>query len=315
MRVGVAAVVVFVGAARAEAACPPIALLYGEPALVESGTSLLIARGVAVSNQDNCAAVIAVMARDLDGERVRVTITDVDGRSVERVVDDVDGAATAIETWARRDVTAPLLAARDLPANGTTTPFQRDGAPPVGPPDPGAPRYAITAAPELGGSSDGALWWGGRGQVAFPIGRGVRVGGIIRLAADTERRGASLDRDTSRIAFALMGLVDRPIAVAGGGRFVITPGAGLGQLTMRATREAGEAANESATVLHVQGQVAARYRIAGTLAIGLELAVGYSPVAPRLLDDPPEDPDDLEQLAGVPALHGWLGIGLTYGAP
>lgn len=296
----------------AQAACIPLVQVSGEPALARPVIALLRDRGVKVAGKSRCGVLTAVLTGS--GERTRITIVDTDGRTVERMAEDARAAATAIESWARRDITAPLLEARVAPPiqdldREQPAPIAVAAAPVV------ERRIEVGGAAEAGLGSDGSLWTGARAHACVTVGP-ICAGALARYARDSESGGDAVLRDTSRASLDLLLTADLPLR---GRRFFLAPGAGLGQLTMRATRRSGDRERNDAVVLALRAHAGAGYRITDAWSLRAELAVGVFPFAPSVLAESPEasdpgnDADDAPPLAGVPRAQGWLGIGLSYG--
>jgi hypothetical protein len=318
---GALAAVALAPRAAAAETCAPVARVSGDPALVEAVVAKLRARGIEVGEvAHGCGALIAVL--DADENRVRVAITDADGRTIERIAGDADGAATAIETWARPELTDPLLAAR--PAKPPVhTALTIDPEPP--PPAPPAEARVIvaTAAPvrtvelfaavEGGLSDDGALWRSVRAQACVTI-RSVCAGAMLRHVADTRESGDAAALGSARSAFDILLIAERPWS---SGRFTVAPGVGIGLSSLRAERsylgaDVEDEYDESGS-LHLRASVAGVFRVAGAWAVRVDLALGASPWAPTQLGELDGLPQDEPPLAGVPRAQGWLGLGVAYG--
>jgi hypothetical protein len=292
------------GEAAAEAMCTPSARVGGDPALVGPVVDLLRERGIPVGPND-CGEIVAVLARDAG--HVRVSVTDADGRGVERVADDVESTATLIESFARSDVSAPLLAARALPAEPSlradreAPPSIRQAAPVVA----SAPRrIELGAAAELGLSGDGAVWTAARAQGCIGIGA-LCTGVLVRYADDTDRSGDSQALRSGRWALDLIVLADLPLRR---GAFVLTPGIGMGLSIVRSERELfDETTEEETSAMDLRGHVAGGTLLGGGWSLQLDLGLDVKPLA-RTRIGPHDD-----KLAGAPRTQGWLGVVLAYG--
>jgi hypothetical protein len=299
--------------AAAQPACTPVVQVSGDPVLARPVMALLRDRGVKVDGASKCGVMTAVLTGS--GERTRITIVDVDGRTVERMAEDARAAATAIESWARRDITAPLLEAREAPAAAQD--LDREQPRTIVAPVQVVERLIeVGGAAEAGLAGDGSIWTGARAHACVTVGP-VCAGALLRFARDTESGGDSIVRDTSRSALELLLSADLPLR---GRRFFVAPGAALGHHTMRARRRSGDHESNDAVVLALRAHAAAGYRITSAWSLRAELALGAFPFAPRVLaespepSDPDNDLDDAPPLAGVPRLQAWFGIGMTYGA-
>src|SRR5262245_55115750 len=86
-------------------ACPPAAAVDGDAELAREIAGVLAQRGVAAATP-RCPAAVRHVARR--GARIAVRVVAPD-RDIERDVASPDTAATVIESFARRDLAAPLL--------------------------------------------------------------------------------------------------------------------------------------------------------------------------------------------------------------
>lgn len=293
--------------ARADTAaagpCTPVVRVSGEPALVGPVVDLLRARRLAVAGASRCGAVSAALAAAGPGERVRVTIVDPDGRTIERIADDVEGAATAIESWARRDVSDPLLQARAVavgPAPAAAAVDEPEAAPG------GTRSVEVELGADGGVSDDGALWAGARARGCVQLGA-LCVGGLARYARDSEARGDSAEFESSRHSVSLLLTADLPLRR---GRLWWSPGAGIGQASIHASRGQD---TEDTIALQLRGHLAAGWRLAGPWSLRVDLAAEYAPLANTRLGDEPDDSGDDMPLAGAPRWLGWLALGIAYG--
>ena len=297
------------GRAVAGQRCTAVAQVSGAPVLVGPVVALLRERGVPVNGSSECGTISAVLASE--EERVRVTIIDGDGRVVERLVDDAEGAATAVESWARGDLTDPLLAARQAPPR----PAVDREAPRVIEADasrPAARRVDVGALAEAALSDDGALWTGVRGQACVELGA-VCAGALLRYAVDVENGGLAEDKLSHRSAIDFMLAAELPIALDRG-RFAITPGIAAGVSALRASRdEVCDECEDEAIALLLRGQVAGTARINRSWDLRLDLFTGWAPFAQEKLGETDMDVNDEPWLAGAPTLVYGLGLGLVYG--
>jgi hypothetical protein len=301
---------------HAEPPCIPVVRVSGEPALAAPVIALLRRRGVAVDGTSKCGTLTAVLTGS--DERTRITIVDPDGRTVQRVADDVKGAATAIESWARRDVSAPLLAAREAPPSSGQSPDREDPVPIETAAVVETRPIEIAAAGEVGWSSDGAVWTGAHAQACVTVDV-LCAGALVRYAGDTKSSGDSVLRGTSRRALDMLLTADLPLRLGRSGRFALSPGAGAGMTWLHARRDSGEREKVEIAGLHLRARLGAGVRIAGAWSLQADVALGYAPFSPATLrevqfgGDDDEGPDDAPPLAGFPRAHGWFGLGLVYG--
>ncbi len=292
--------------------CTAVARVSGAPVLVGPLLSLLRERGVPVEGASACGAISAVVASE--DERVRVTIIDGDGRMVERVVDDVEGAATAVESWARGDLTDPLLAAREAPPRPAVDPeaprpieiADGAGAPAVG------HRVEVGALAEAALSNDGALWGGLRAQACVDLGP-ICAGALLRYAIDTENGGLAEDKLSHRQAIDMMASAELPIRIDRG-RFAVTPGLALGLGALRAQRtETCDECEDEAVALVMRGQIAGSARLGRSWSARLDLGFGWAPFAEEEIGETDMDANDEPFLAGQPTRYYAAGLGLVYG--
>lgn len=286
-------------------ACLPAAVVIGDDGLVRTIEVELRARDVAVAGDagvtsDVSCTVHAEVSPDVD-HHVRVTITDSDGRTVERLTADAGTAATAIESWARRDMSDPLLVGH-TPAPARETPALAAAAATA----PRARRIEIGAALDGGVSIDGAIWGGVRGRACAMVGDAC-VGALVRYARDTEVTGDSATLENGRSALDLTVLVELPLERD---RWSVVPAVGLGQSSLTAVRDlVDEQETEQSSAVHAFAGMAAGLHVAGAWRARLDLGIALSPFATARLGE--VDGVD-RQLAALPKARGWLGLGLAY---
>ncbi len=286
-------------------ACSPAAVVVGDDGLVRTIEAELRARGVAVPGDggatDVTCAVHAEVTPEVD-HRIRVAITDADGRTVERLTSDPETAATAIESWARRDLTDPLLVGHA----GSPPPRAAAAVTAALPPPPRTRRIDVGAALDGGASDDGAVWAGLRGRACAMVGD-VCVGALVRYGRDTEVAGDSEALDNGRDALDLTVVVELPIDRD---RWSWAPTIGLGQTSLTAVRDiVDEEETEQASSLHVFAGMAAGVRVHGAWRARVDLGLAWSPFSQARLGE--NDGVD-RQLAALPHARGWLGLGLAY---
>ena len=300
------------GQAQADSPCKPSARVSGEPELVRSVVALLAKRGISASASGKCKPVAAVLASD--NERTRVTITDPDGRIVERVADDVEGAATAIESWVRRDVSDPLLAARAMPALPEPAPALLPATEQLTEPDKSfdTPRFELTAAALSGIGSDGSLWIGAQAQGCGRIGP-LCIGVHIRVGTDTEEFGDSAKIANERRSLDFMLYADAPWQR---GRLTLSPGIAIGQSSISVERDLpdqNDDEDEYVSTLHLGAHLRSSVRIAGAWSLRVDLAVSAFPFGDPIFGDEPDEIADGEPMfAGIVRAQAWLGLGLVY---
>lgn len=310
-----------VGSAAAEPPCRPSARLTGERPLADEIGAVLRERGIAVvadaaessasAGSDPaftgaaCRQVSAEVATG--GHRIMVWITDDEGHRVERLTEDVPAAATAIESWARRDLLDPLLDARaaipiGLPGAASAAQVERTAAPAAAP-----PHYRLAGGADVGVSGDGGLWTGVHAQACGRIGR-ICLGGLVRYAYDLERSGDTRRLGTERSGLEIGATVELPVHR---GALAIAPGLGLALSSITAHNPIEEE-TEQVSAAYARAQLAAGYALARDWSLRAEVSLGFAPLARERLGEP----DGIDrQLAASPKLLTWLGLGVAYGGP
>jgi hypothetical protein len=292
-------VIVAAQAARARA-CPPAVALTGDEALVAPIRQLLDARGIT----DAAPPCLAVRARvERRGSLVVVGTDGPGGTPIVRSVAAASTAATVIESWARTDVEAPLLATRAVPAIEDAA----EPGPVVASP-PAARGIQLFAAMETSVASDRTVWQGIQLEACIMLGP---ICAAARLHA-----GKVISQPTSWAGFARVGGeayigVDVPIAL---GRARLTPGFAAGYGAMFTHRKAdGEKVGLETSGPRAEAHAA--FSIPMTAHVALDLVVtGALTEAARMetrggdLLDPtvvfPDEPRALVRLA----------FGVRYGA-
>jgi hypothetical protein len=197
--------------------CPPAVALTGEPATVTAVRELLEARGI-LGETPSCPAVHARIERR--GGGLVVAVDGPDG-AIERAVGEPATAATVIESWARSDVAAPLLASRAVPVEA-----------PVASP-PAARGIQLFAAEEMSVASDRTLWQGMQLEACIMLGPVCAAARVH--AARVIARPASWEGIVRKGAELYVG-IDVPIAI---GRTRLTPGFAAGYGAMFTRRSGG----------------------------------------------------------------------------
>jgi len=279
-------------------ACPPSVALTGDDALVQTIRDLLAARGIAAPTT-RCPAVRARIERR--GAQLVVDGDGPDGAPIERSVDEPATAASVIESWARSDVAAPLLAIRAVPVlvvNAETAPAPR----------PAARGIQLFAAAETSFASDGTTWQG------LELGACIMIGPIC---VATRLRGGKMISQPERLAaFARHGVevylgIDVPIVV---GRARLTPGfaAGYGGVFTRLKTD------EEKVGIEVHGpraEVHAVLSVPLTSHIALDLsAAGTLTQAAEVENSRPGTPDPAVVFPDEPRALVRFAIGVRYGA-
>lgn len=306
-------VLAFVLAAASPAAadlCKPSTALKGERSVVTAIEPILRSRGVDVipAAGSEPPSFIAGACRHVTAEvttggaRIMVWVSDAEGRRAERLTEDAEAAATVIESWARGDLVDPLLAARstiDVGSFGAISSSTTNAVVRT------RPRYLLAAGGDVGLSGDGASWVGARAHGCGMI-RAFCIGGTLRYAVDLERSGDTAALGTGRTALALAVTAERPIRR---GSFVVSPGIGVGLISVTATRdEEGEL--EQASAVDASVALAGALELADAWSIRAEIMAELAPFARTRLGEA----DGIDrQLAASPKIQTWFGISLTYG--
>lgn len=288
-------------------ACAPAAVVIGDDGLVRTIEAELRARGVAVAGDaggpaDVTCAVHAEVSPDID-HHIRVTITDSDGRTVERLTADAGTAATAIESWARRDMSDPLLEGH---APISPARERRIGDAVTIASAPRARRVEVGAALDGGVSNDRGVWGGVRARGCAMVGDAC-LGAQIRYARDTELAGDTAALENGRTALDLTVTVELPLERD---RWSIAPAVGIGQTSLTAVRDiVGEDEKEQSSSWHVFAGMGAGLAIGRAWRVRADFGLALSPVATQRLGE--ADGVD-RQLAALPKARSWLGLGLAY---
>lgn len=173
LAVALLALVVSRGIASAE--CAPSASIVGDAASVAMVREQLLARGVVVDPTGDCPNVAVAIARD--GDTLVVRIDPGTGHEIERTVHGVAAAATLIESYVRRDITAPLLVsrpARRLPVSVAPVAAK-----------PRRARMDVAVGLDALSGSDESNWLGGRLDVCVRL-RMLCVVSSLRYAAQVD---------------------------------------------------------------------------------------------------------------------------------
>lgn len=217
-QLGCAASGFFARPGSAQEPCRPSVSLEGGIELVGPIAQVLRQRGIGEKVDPGCPLVRAAVERR--GAEVLVRVVEENRRS-ERLAADTTAAATFIESWARTDISAPLLAAPAFSSDPVPVPAALPPAPV--PSLPGAPRYSLGASAEAAVDVRGAAWLG---AALHGCGRAgpLCIGALWRVTSDLpEVNGDGLR--THRLSTELLLTIDLPLRLR---RFVLAPGIGLG---------------------------------------------------------------------------------------
>lgn len=283
------------GSARADEACPPAAVVTGDPELAREVAADLERRGVAAASRDGCPRVRATLTRE--GELVRLDVTDDYGRTRSWEVRDVATASALVESWTRQEIDESEL-------------------PPEEPKEAPSPVVAMvpteTVSETVVPVATPMSRTRGGGSVAFESATagespwfGGSVGGCVRLAAvcvGGRLRGArSTPTHHEMTAIDLLATVELPVALGG---FVVSPGAVLGVGWTRVTTDDPHALDPSMDMggIRAGAQLAVARPIVA--AFSVELSVAFDGVLLGQGDAP----------AALPPSLARVGLGLRYGS-
>lgn len=321
--IAAAAMACLLGAGHPAAAspCNSAARVAGSSDLAVALRAALAARGIDTTGDGHCTPARVSVARDHD-RSLLLTITMPDGQRVTRRASNPSEAATIVATWVDRELDAPLLQPRDLPAPPVVAhPDLDDEAPPTltapasPAPMPLPPGRRVTVRVATAGvvASDGSLWAGVHGGACVAFGR-TCIGASALWITDTGVAGDSEAYETGRSAVDMFVTVDLPLRY---GRLTLTPAVGIGLGTMQMSRAAGSSASGDGDQLIQDerggpclfGQVEAGLPLSDRLRLTGALALGASPTArsqPFM--------DETVPIAGEPRVYLWTSLGLRFGA-
>ena len=259
----------------AQTPCSPAAALEGEPALTAELGELLRGRGVGAP-ATGCPAV-QVWVESHDGV-LSVAIRDAGARESRRVVAGLDVAAALVESWARTDISGPLMSPpppdgaslREAPVvAGAALVLQRPGDPPRS--------LALRVAGETTFASDGSLWFGAQVAGCVRLGR-TCIGALARFAQDSGLTEAADSVEAARKGAELIIGAELPYHV---GRGAVTPGFGLGVGWLRTTvaSAAGGTSDVDSGGLRAEANLAIRIPLSRRLSIDVGLGLAVSPLA------------------------------------
>lgn len=206
-----------------EAPCAPAVQLEGSPRLVAGLSRALSRRGIVSSAPAGCPVLIVRLGEQ--GALMTLTMREERRRS-ERTVADLDTAVAVIDSFARSDISAPLLAAPPSAPLPPRPPLHQPSQAPAQPqPDSAqAPRLAVMLMPTAAVDANVAPWLGADLRLCTRLGP-LCVGMLFRFAADLPslRRDGLLDQ---RFASEIYATAELPLRLSS--RFTFAPGVGLG---------------------------------------------------------------------------------------
>ena len=218
--VALSALVGTTGAAWAD--CKPAAVAQGDPVLVKGLIARLAANGIATSTTSGCPAVRVDIEQH--GSQVHVRLADASQRTGERDVQDVATAAALVESWTYQEIDAGTLP---------------DPAPAIIE-APHTSRFGIAASVISGlGTNGGTTWIGGSISACMRVGS-FCTGATLRSQLDTTATGETTTIAQDTYSIAALATLDVPRRV---GRFVVSPGIGVGYGYAHATTHHHDAMN------------------------------------------------------------------------
>jgi len=282
------------GRAAADEPCPPSARLEGDAELVQQIQPRLTRRGVRTQSSKRCSAVKVTVGRA--GEKLLISIEDRYGRKSERSVADAEAAATVIESWARSDLNAGLLAgwSYEPPAAPVVKPLPAQTVAAPAPAARGLASLAIAGETSLG--FDGSLWLGAGLSGCLGLGR-FCLGTSARLLAGTAT--------STSLGVDLLATVELPVKL---GRAVLVPGLGLGGGWITIGQSTGQN-NQEISNFGLRADVHAS--LSYPLGHGVSLHIGVAADVSAQAADAPQN-QDMNQIPGEPSgyLRGLLGLRL-----
>jgi hypothetical protein len=177
--------------ARAETACPPVAVVGGAPEIAAPVAAILRRRGLQ-SGPSGCGRIVHASLAPLPYLKTySLHIEDSYGRVSNREIADAGTAASLIESWAI-DEDSDVLAPRSTPVPAASV---------AAAPSPPAPAneagWRLIGLGELSSATDGSVWYGGGITACGRVGV-LCVGGRARIARDGDRGSGELAGYVSR---------------------------------------------------------------------------------------------------------------------
>lgn len=309
----------------------PCVTLEGDAPSLAPVAELLRARGISV--RADCAFLIARV--DPRGAKLSVVIDDGDRRDAREVADR-GVAASLIESWARTDLAAPLLAVLPAPVpapilEAAEAPAGRERVEPI---VSRARDLSLSALGVLGGSGDGSLWYGALARARTRWGT-FEPAVSVRVLASAPLGGSAFRTGAVRTDAALLAGLELPRAL---GAFSLRPGAALGLGLLRSARASvdrtGCTTAECVRVPVIQdGFVASSFgaradlylngalQVSSALSVELELLAAFAPFASAepltptyALMLPPSQRAKLS-IAGEPSWSAQAALGLRWEGP
>ncbi len=293
------------------AECRPTVVLDGQAAVVSDVSRMLRQRGIATfADESDCPAVRAQVTRR--GSKLDVIILLQEVRRCERLVEDPSTAATLIESWARSDISQPLLFGHGVEQGQG----RGQGTSPVVTVS-RFPDFQVFARPEVSIGTTGVAWLGASLGACIRAGRAC-LGMRLRLGGDVTP-AKNGDLAALRFFTDLLATVDVPLGV---GRVTFSPGvgAGIGWLRTAVVTDDGNAGTVGDGGLRLDVHGVASLALFRGLALDLSLSLsgvflGSGDVNLYLPDrktDPMEMPGTEPHLPQVPWGFLRAGVGLRW---
>jgi hypothetical protein len=290
--------------------CPPVALLEGDLRLVRRVRAELAGRGIRFVPIEGCESFrVALAAR---GAEVSISIIGDRGTQIARAARDPNEAATIIESWARTDITAPLLE-HELPPDvrqPLDVPETRASSAIV-PEPPRPPRlFVVSAAGVSGIGSDRSVWVGFDAHGCARVWE-LCMGGAFEYAIDVGVSGDSDRLETERSLFSLLATAELPWLL---GDIELIPGIGAGLGIVPSEREVGlQDVIHNALGLRLRGQLGVAGRVDRLWSVRADLGLDVAPFGESESLRNVSGREERIAIAGEPKLMGWLRFSLELG--
>ncbi len=196
---------------HAQAPCRPAVALEGAGDLIEGLTTALRQRGVAGTPEQGCPLLRARVERR--GPQVQVTLLERVSERDQQEFTGEDPAATFIESWARQDISGPLLSLALPPAAIAPTL-----------PRPSTGHLTVTADGTLFGANDGSIWAGAELAGCARVGR-VCLGALLLLRSHVFPAFVRASEPLNQLDAAVLLAAELPVRA---GPIFIVPSLGLG---------------------------------------------------------------------------------------
>jgi hypothetical protein len=290
------------GAVHAGSACEASATVDGDGPAVDVVRTLLEQRGVGKPSA-GCGVSVHIEGA---ADALSVQVTDGAGRSSQRTVASPELAATFVESWARNDLSAFLLAPPALALSDVLAPPGPAATPTlVRASGPREHALGIGLAGQLSYGSDDSLWVGAELSGCVRV-RRLCVGLIARFQTETNRDETEPGElpEARRFEAALLLAIDLPYRF---GPVILTPGvtAGVAWLHNGTSHHGSVEIDEDHGGLRTGGRFRLSIPLTGRLSLDAALALELSPLAQTEAYEvggitiPPEPQLYLRGLAGL----------------